>query len=528
MPVRFNFLTRLTIAITLVALAGVVAIGAVRRFNAYGVKVDSDIGWLQDVSGAVQIKSGDTDFRPAKTSTVLADGDQIVTGPDSKATINFRSGRTAECGKNTRITVSSLEDATQSPTILIDATRAGETAVKLKDNNAKPVILLTGSGAFTVSAGQSIVTKKSIATGAAEVFKTDTKTGQTVNLTKVEPAQTTQMVKEVLAAVIAATPTPTPVPTPKPKPKIDASASLISPVKGSEFWTTSDWSTIAASEIPLAVTIKSNVALTRAVLELKSVKGGSPIRMPLVASAKPEAFTAKVTVADLIRNSSADVVRGADSREFSVSIIGGDGESAKRIAVDGGFTITSVSPLGQAVSASIGFDSLTGEGTAGPWIGGTTGREPDKLPIVVITASAGMARRFLPVIRTASRSGFSTPASLGTQGTFVVKNQEIIAQLRGPSINNEMSDKLRQVLDGDFVFTGPQDALISAKKYSVDEIQKIVAASIESGKGIYVFQDESLFQVNADFVRKHPSVASFVRRNSSAFFTKKVNINSFR
>jgi len=95
-------------------------------------------------------------------------------------------------------------------------------------------------------------------------------------------------------------------------------------------------------------------------------------------------------------------------------------------------------------------------------------------------------------------------------------------------LDNKLSDKLREVLDADFVFTGQQDALISAKKYSVEDIQKLVAKSTQSGKGVYVFQNDSLFQLNADFVRRYPSVASFVRRNSSAFFTQPVKINSFR
>ena len=109
-----------------------------------------------------------------------------------------------------------------------------------------------------------------------------------------------------------------------------------------------------------------------------------------------------------------------------------------------------------------------------------------------------------------------------------MKNQEIVAQIAGSALDNSVSDRLREILDADFVYTGPQDALISTKKYSVEDIQKLVANSIQSGKGIYVFQDASLFQVNADFVRRYPSVASFVRRNSSAFFTRQVKINSFR
>ena len=117
---------------------------------------------------------------------------------------------------------------------------------------------------------------------------------------------------------------------------------------------------------------------------------------------------------------------------------------------------------------------------------------------------------------------------MAAAGVFVVKNQEIIAQINGNSVTNELTDKVREIIDGDFVFTGPQDALVSAQKYSVEEIQKMIAGSVQNGKSIFVFQDQSLFQVNAEFVKKHPSVASFVRRNSNAFFTRQVKINSFK
>jgi hypothetical protein len=528
MPVRFGFITRLTVAVALVVLAGVAVMAAVRRFNVYGLESDTKIGWLSKVQGDVQVKSGDGDFKPVKTGKELADGDQIVTGPSSTASINFHSGRTAESLENSRITVSSLEDAPQSPTILIDATRAGQTEVSHSAGEARPVILLTGSGAITVSAGESVVTKTSVATGTAEVIKKDLKTGQTTTLTKIEPAQTTQIIQQAQAAVVVATPTPTPTPTPKPKPRLEANADLQVPAPGTVFWTTSDWQAISTTEIPLAVSIKTSAPLLRAVLELKSGQGATPVRVPLTASAKPDSYTSKTSVGDLVAASSPKLVKGSDVRAFTAAIIAGDGETARRFPLNAEFTIATLLPLAQASTAVIGFDSLTGESWAGPWIRGSISREAEKLPIVITTVAPGLGRKFLPVFKTAKRAGFETPGTLGLAGTFAVKNQAIIAQIGGTAVDNNVSDKIREILDADFVFTGPQDALISSRKYSVEEIQKLVASSIQAGKGIYVFQDASLFQVNADFVRRYPSVASFVRRNSNAFFTKQVKINSFR
>ncbi|NDE17944.1 hypothetical protein EBZ80_23765, partial [bacterium] len=520
---RFGFATRLILAVTLVVLAGVAAMESVRRLNFYGTLQQPQIGWLSNVHGDVQVKSGDGEFRRVGTGATLADGDQIVTGQDSKASINFHSGRTAESLSNSRITISSLEDAANSPTILIDATRAGQTEVANAAGDSRPLILLTGVGAITVSAGESAKAETSAKTGAAKVEKKDIKTGQTTTFTKIDSTQTTQIIQKAQAAVIAA-----PSPTPAPKPRLEASAELLAPSAGSVFWSTSEWRAIAATEIPLAVTVKSNTAMLRAVLELRQGPGNSPVRVPLTASAQPNSFISKTTVNDLVSASSEKIASGADIRKFSIAVVAGDGETAKRIPLNGDFSIASLAPLSQASSVVIGMDSLTGDPSAGPWVRGVISQEPEKLPIVITTVIPGLARTLIPALRTAKRAGFHTPASIGAAGTFAVKGQEIIAQIAGRALDNKLSDKLREVLDADFVFTGQQDALISAKKYSVEDIQKLVAKSTQSGKGVYVFQNDSLFQLNADFVRRYPSVASFVRRNSSAFFTQPVKINSFR
>ena len=527
MTSRFGFATRLILAVTLVVLAGVAAMESVRRLNFYGTLKQPQIGWLSNVHGDVQVKSGDGEFRRVGTGATLADGDQIVTGQDSKASINFHSGRTAESLSNSRITISSLEDAANSPTILIDATRAGQTEVANAAGDSRPLILLTGVGAITVSAGESAKAETSAKTGAAKVEKKDIKTGQTTTFTKIDSTQTTQIIQQAQAAVIVA-PSPKPTPTPVPKPRLEASAELLAPSAGSVFWSTSEWRAIAATEIPLAVTVKSNTAMLRAVLELRQGPGNSPVRVPLTASAQPNSFISKTTVNDLVSASSEKIASGADIRKFSIAVVAGDGETAKRIPLNGDFSIATLAPLSQVSGVVIGLDSLTGSPSPGPWVRGVISEEPEKLPIVITTVIPGLARTLIPALRTAKRGGFHTPASIGAAGTFAVKGQEIIAQVAGQALDNKLSDKLREVLDADFVFTGQQDALISAKKYSVEDIQKLVAKSTQSGKGVYVFQNDSLFQLNADFVRRYPSVASFVRRNSSAFFTQPVKINSFR
>ncbi len=525
---RFGFLTKIVIAMTLVVGAFVASIAAVRRFDFYGFQGDSKIGWLSKVNGNVQVKSGDLDFRPVRTGTPLSDGDQIVTGPDSTAAINFYSGRTADCLANSRITISSLEDAASSPTILIDATRAGQTEVSLGSAESRPIILLTGDGAITVSAGESVTAKSTGAAGTTEVVKKNIKTGKTVTLTKVEPVETTKIIEQALAAVATPTPTPIPSPTPKPQPKIMATASLLIPASGKTLWTANTFNAISATELNVKVSVKSNVPPTKLALELKQGPKSKGLVIPLTPTGEPNSFAGKATVGSLLETSLGKNINGANVYTFDATVIFAEGKIVRRIPDAGEFSIGSISPLTQAASVSVGLDNLAEQPVTGPWISGGTGDKPDKFPLVLTTVKAGIIRPILGLMRSATQSGFKAPATLRATGTFLVKDQEVIAEISGRGLSNTNSDHFREILDADFAFTGPLDALVSAKKYSVDQLQSLVAGSLQNGKSIYVFQDQNLFQVNADFVRKYPSVASFVRRNSSAFFTQQVKINSFR
>ncbi len=526
MTARFSFPARILIALTVVLIAAVAAIGTVRRFDFYGFQSDSKIGWISKMEGNVQVKSGDLDFRPVTTGVTLSDGDQIVTGPSSLASINFHSGRTADCLANSRITVSSLEDAVSSPTILIDATRSGQTEVALANSDSRPVILLTGNGAITVSAGESVIAKSTGAAGVSEVVKKDIKTGKTTTLTKLEAVETTKIIQQALAAV--ATPTPTPMPTPKPQPKIDATASLVSPKAGTTLWTVASLSSISTTQMDIVVNLKSNLTPTSLSLELRPPTKGKATLVALAATGQPNTYAGKIAMGTLIDTSKSTNLSGASVHAFDVSLLLGDGSSVKRIAGIGPVLIGSLNPLGQSASAAIGLKDLQERPISGPWLAGKTADDPNKFPLVITTVKAGVIKPILAILRSAPSSGFSAPAAIGPAGTFVVKDQEVIAQISGAGLNNAASDRVRELLEGDFVFTGPADALVSAKKYSINEIQALVAASVQSGKSIFVFQDQNLFQVNAEFVRKHPSVASFVRRNSSAFFTRQVKINSYR
>lgn len=527
---RFSFLTKIVIAMVMVVGAFVASIAAIRRFDFYGFQSDSKIGWLSKVDGNVQVKSGDLDFRPVRTGTPLSDGDQIVTGPDSSAAINFYSGRTADCLANSRITIASLEDAASSPTILIDATRAGQTQVSLGSAEARPVILLTGNGAITVSAGESVTAKSTGAAGITEVVKKNIKTGKTTTLTKVEAVESTKIIEQALAAVAtpAPTPIPTPLTTPKPQIKIMATASLIFPAPGSTLWTAGSFTSISGSVIDVKVIVKSNVAPTKVALQFKPSGAAKGLTIPLVPTGEPDTFEGKTTVGSMIEAGLAKSKNGAIVHSFDTSVIFAVAQITRSIPGAGVFSIGTLAPLAQAASVTLGLESLTERPVTGPWISGTTGYSPDKFPLILTTTKPGLIRPILGMMRSATKSGFNSPATLRPSGTFLVKDQEVIAEISGTSINDANSDRFREILDADFAFTGPLDALVNAKKYSVDQIQSLVSGSLRNGKNIYVFQDQSLFQVNADFVRKYPSVASFVRRNSSAFFTREVKINSFR
>ncbi|MEY4631619.1 MAG: hypothetical protein RIQ81_1739 [Pseudomonadota bacterium] len=528
---QFSFSSKLVLVTVVIGVAAVFSISAVRNSNIYLTDESAAVGKLAAVDGEVQIRSEDGEFRRVNAGQTVADGDQIVTGKDSKAVIDLNSGRKASCLSNSRITVTSLEDHRIAPTILIDATRAGQAEASTTDNRANPVILLTGNGAVTVNAGESVATKSSGASGPAEVTKTNTKTGVKITIAKVDDADRSRRIQENLAVVATPTPTATPKPTPKPAPvKIDLSAKLLSPAPGSSFWTTTELEKLSNEFVSFVVSLKAVPTGASIALELRQEsKGGAKgLQEKLVPATDPGKYTARVPVANILANSTRTIISGTDRRTLSLAIVISDGSTANRAPIEGRVTIASLAPLAKQSNIVVGLQSLGEAPQISPWIAGRFQQDPDKLPLVIRLFKPGLLAPLMPSLRSSPSVSAESGATIAAAGTFVVKNQEIIAQISGNGTNNELTDKVRGLIDGDFVFTGPQDALVSAQKYSVDEIQKMIAGSVQNGKSIYVFQDQSLFQVNAEFVRKYPSVASFVRRNSNAFFTRQVKINSFR
>jgi hypothetical protein len=526
-----NFGTKLVLVTFSLAALGVVTISKVRSKNFYARQPESTVGTIRDITGEVQIRSEDGVFRRVESGHPVSDGDQIVTANESKAVVDLKAGRSIICSANSRITVTSLEDDRNTPTILIDATRSGETEASTVDNSARPVILLTGKGAITVNAGESITTKNSGSAEGSEIIRTDKKTGIQTALVKVDDNERNRRIQEALAAAASPTPTPTPIATPKTvAPRPDSPPVLLTPAPGSVLWSAQDLQKIENDSIGVVISFKGPAPGTGLTLEVKEDGNSASrgVQEKLVPSTESGKYSARFSVASIQGISRGNITGGKLRRDFSLAVLSGDGTSARRIPVAGKFGVGSLSPLVRDTGVILGLTSIAESPAPGPWITGRFEDDPGRLPLVIRLFKPGMFTAFVPAIRSAKLLAVKNGATMALTGTFVVKGQEIVAQIAGPIVNNELTDKVRALIDGDFVFTGPQEALVSAKKYSIDEIQKMIAGSVQSGKSIFVFQDQSLFEVNAEFVRKYPSVASFVRRNSNAFFTKEVKINSFR
>jgi hypothetical protein len=305
---------------------------------------------------------------------------------------------------------------------------------------------------------------------------------------------------------------------------------LLTPAPGSVLWSAQDLQKIENDSIGVVISFKGPAPGTGLTLEVKEDGNSASrgVQEKLVPSTESGKYSARFSVASIQGISRGNITGGKLRRDFSLAVLSGDGTSARRIPVAGKFGVGSHSPLVRDTGVILGLTSIAESPAPGPWITGRFEDDPGRLPLVIRLFKPGMFTAFVPAIRSAKLLAVKNGATMALTGTFVVKGQEIVAQIAGPIVNNELTDKVRALIDGDFVFTGPQEALVSAKKYSIDEIQKMIAGSVQSGKSIFVFQDQSLFEVNAEFVRKYPSVASFVRRNSNAFFTKEVKINSFR
>lgn len=477
-------------------------------------EADQSIGEISQVDGFVQIKSGDAGFRNATVGTRVIDGDQILTGPNSTARIELGSGRNAVAQEESRISISSLEDSRSDPSIVIDGIRStgitiNEDATPVK--SARPIVLLTSLGTIPVSSTQRVETKNTGNPKTSVIKKQDIDTGKTTVFTNQDAAQ-------VMPSLITQ-----PTPTPTPKPVLSLSAKMLAPEFGPAFWTPDKLTQISKSPMEIQLSVQGLKAPKSASIHLGFQKKTAEI--------PAEYSPSKRLVRAVFNLESLGKILPPDMKSADVSIAVSAEENSLRAkrTLENDLKITTLEESLRAGKVSVGLEGLPERQDKTPgWATGRLEATPERFPLVISVIKKGFGTRLAPLLRSAKKVGFSSTAEVGAAGTYVVRNQEIIAQISGKLLNDELSDKIRAIFDGDFVFTGPEAALISPRKFSVTQIQSLVNDSINNGKGIFVFQTQDVFLVNRDFLIKNPSVASFVKRNSNAFFTSKVRINSYR
>lgn len=468
---------------------------------------ENSIGKLASLKGFVQVKSGGGDLKSATAGFQVYDGDTIVTGVGSEAKVELGSGRTVVTAGESRVSISSLEDSNANPSIVIDGTRASGVTVNdgaTPERDARPIILLTSMGTIPIAANERASTKNTGDPKTMLLKKVDIATGETTVFTGSE----------------SQIPSPSPEPSPTQKAVLSFSAKLLS---SANQWTTASWPDILKKSIDIQIRISNPGNLKSATISLESSTGS--IEKAGKFASDRSVVSASFALADIIKNNGKE----GDEVEFSVAVSITDGVVRARRNLNQKVFITSIHKKLAKNRVSIGLTTLPDTlPKMKQWNQSKLNPTVDQFPLVISIVKPGSGQSLAQLLESGSDIGFKDDSDVGSAGTFVVKNQEVIAQISGRSLTNQATDRIRNLMDGDFVFTGLKNALVSSKKFSVSQIQSLVNESVNKGKGVYVFQSQDVFLVNKDFLTRNPSVVAFVKKNSSAFFTSKVTINSFR
>ena len=177
---------------------------------------------------------------------------------------------------------------------------------------------------------------------------------------------------------------------------------------------------------------------------------------------------------------------------------------------------------------SIGLDKFTAVQDNLPWTQAKGELSLEAAPFAVHMVTGQDYFKFLPFLKGANAIGISRSGLASNDGTFVVRNQAVIAQLRGSAMDQHTIETLLPLLDGNFVFKGPRSALYDMRGTSQTALLDWIGALLDKGKVLYILKRNKLYPVSRDFIKTNSEVAKFIDSQAKAVFLEKVEILDYR
>ena len=526
------------------------------------------IAYLDDRNGPVLSRSeGLVRWRDLIDKQGVHDGDTLSTGESSSARVRFDRDRAVYLGEDTQVKITAI--GSERGTAFVIKLLRGSAVPQINEKCAQcpPLILRAGEESFTISAGKKVAVFK--AQGSKEVKKFQTKPitnnadfQEIVAAIKpavaaIAPAPPPPVPVDVALTTVflrpepaqrpppAAPPPPRPVPAPAPAPvPAPAPAPAVLPIEavkmeakpaenGMEYWTMRPLDSILDQYVDFPVSVPESVRADSSLALRPFIEISGNGQTEQIFANQATDLTVRVPLKSIKNVSASKMVGGVKKYLFSaragVEIMRG---SARSKFLSEGSVVTQIVSLGEVPvgQLSVGLSDFNpkSENLSSVWLTKKDEIDLADAKISVFIAKISDYGKLAPLVRGTSKVALDRRSPIGSDGFFVVRDDEIVAQISGPNLNKQNIDKIMALLGGEFVFKGQRTAYHDVQGFGQGKQGDPLWSLISKGHVLYILKRGTLYPVSHEFLKTSAEVTSFIGNQAQAIFVKKVEIVSHK
>jgi hypothetical protein len=479
---------------------------------------DIPIAKLQTLDGDASARpEGSVRWSEIGVDQPFFDGDLIAVGKRSKGVIDFSKDRKLTIYSDTQVKILRIKSGDQD-TFMITLIRG---SLEVNNCNGCPeFILKSGDNQFRLAGGNAFGLSKEAGKKAKKVKPTLL----VASIAKQEENDDEQ--SKVLSEDFLKEPL-----------KISSAKGLEPKVSdrkpngqkvNSDLWTMRSLSEMNNLAIEIPVISNRRRPKVGKMSLLARLEGKNPRRSIVYKGRGPKSQIFKIPISDIRKTANLERLRGG-VMQYNFKVKGGAlvrFEKETRQSFGRGNKSFSIKSYGEYPGGpvSLALSEWSRSRGQGIWMRPKTSLIPSAAPISVHLVSSTDLARFNPYFRGARKAGRSRRGLYSGNGVFVVRNSQVVAQLRGDKVNGKVRREIMNLLKGEFVFRGSRSALHDTRTRSKGDLVNWMSALLDKGKVLYILKRKKLYPVSKQFIKTNDEVAQFIDEQAKAVFLDKVEI----
>lgn len=545
--------------------------------NTSGTQSGTPLARISEQVGDIQYRPDDDIlWHTAENNQYVFENDNIATGPNSYASINFGNSRTIELGPQTQIRIRPVgKDGDEFELDLLRgqvAARPGSESDQNVKGARKGMRIYTGSESFSLKRQAELVLKRDrgqemgdvlfalgqISRNGADGSKNSIKVdGENISLSsqvnegleiiaKTEtPPPPPPVKKDPPKRIVRITPIPPPPPIAPPpapvpaKPVEDPKVALAAPSEkgidylpvlafpppGSIVWGSMSWKEMITKPLQLVIEPpnKKPDAIWQPIVASSTKE--RPDERVFILQGKDE-FRRQVLGLKLDKMRDRGFLRQESSaEEYQIELAAGvrlkhEGTANEAATAPRMIRIRSAQTMPASKSGiKVRLARLIMQTKSVPWF-----VTPDKFTessFVYLKDSGDFLniQGLLP-----SSQGFTVEASgneIQGRGIFIVRDHTLVGKIGGQTGSQKSMDGLRTALRAEAIYRGSATAYIGGLTHFKER-----AVAKKLPEKIYILHDGRFIGVSRDFMKTNPTLRKFLEQKTSAFFTEPIEILS--